>query len=192
MKIKVKDFLEYEKFINQEHTDSEMVEFAIKIFYHLNDDKIKKMTGNDIIKKYNNISKILNKKYNVTKSFRLKGVTYSIDTNADWTFGEYVDINPNDMLQRFSVLYRQLLKNGKIEEHDAKKYYERYEIFKENLNVEIYLGFIVFFCQNIQKELKNTLNYIVEESDLTVKEKNNLARLGAGILGYIDLAEEIS
>lgn len=190
MEIKIKDFLEYEKYINEEHTDSDIVEFAIKTFYHLNDENIKKLTGNDIIKKYNNISKIINKKYNVTKSFKLKGVTYAIDLNADWTFGEYVDINPNDNFQRLCVLYRPI-KSGKIEEHDGKKYYERYEIFKENLNVEIYLGFIVFFCQNIHKLLKDTLNSMLEDQDLTVKEKNNLAKRGAGILGYTDLVEKI-
>lgn len=196
--ILVKTYLEYEEYIKSldkdNYDNNDVLKNTVKIFYNLNDEQYKNLTLNNIKDLNEIIVNILKVPQSLVVKFKHNKKWYGINPNFDdLTFGEFVDLDTDDILRQISILYRpikhKLFKKYTIEKYKAD--ISIYDDMKEWLTLDIYYGFISFFLKINKILLKDTLNYLVEDQDLDLVQKNNLQKNLDGILGYIDYAMKI-
>ncbi len=191
--ILAKTYIEYENYIKSldkdNYNNDEIIQNTIKIFYNLNDEQYKNLTLNNINDLYQIINNILSIKEPIVLKFKHNKKTYAINPNFnDLTFGEWVDLDTDDILKQISILYRpikhKLFKKYTIEKYKAD--IKIYDDMKEWLTLDVYLNFIGFFL-NLNKELLNyTLNYLMVDQDLNHEQKNSLQKILDGIAGLMD------
>lgn len=191
--ILAKTYIEYENYIKSldkdNYNNDEIIQNTIKIFYNLNDEQYKNLTLNNINDLYQIINNILSIKEPIVLKFKHNKKTYAINPNFnDLTFGEWVDLDTDDILKQISILYRpikhKLFKKYTIEKYKAD--IKIYDDMKEWLTLDVYLNFIGFFL-NLNKELLSyTLNYLMVDQDLNHEQKNSLQKILDGIAGLMD------
>lgn len=194
--IKLKTYLKYVDFIkdlkDEEKTDMNLLKNTILIFYDIEEAKFNEMPYTQISDMYKIIENILHTPQELVPMFNINDIEYAINPNFDdMTLAELVDCDTEDVVQQMSVLFRQIeSKKGdkyKIVKYDSDKI--DIDLFKENLTLDIYNGFIFFFLSLTKDLLKDSQNSIME-MDLTVEQKKNLQSLGDGLDGFMNYALE--
>ena len=197
--ILVKTYLEYENYIkslDKDNYDSnEVLKNTVKIFYQLSDEQYNNLTFKNVTDLNQIIVNILKVPQSLVLKFKHNKKTYAINPNFDdLTFGEWVDLDCDDILKQISILYRpikhKLFKKYTIEPYKAD--ISIYEDMKEWLTLDIYFGFANFFL-NLNKELLNyTLNSLMEDQDLSREQRRTLQANGLGFRGLMDSLDPIS
>lgn len=196
--ILVKTYLKYEEYIKSldkdNYDNNDVLKNTVKIFYQLTDEQYNNLTYKNVTDLNQIIVDILKVPQSLVVKFKHNKKWYAINPNFDdLTFGEFVDLDTDDVLKQISILYRpikhKLFKKYNIEPYKAD--ISIYEDMKEWLTMDIYLGFINFFL-NLNKELLNyTLNSLMEE-DLSPEQMKTLQENGPGFLGLMDSLGTIS
>jgi hypothetical protein len=195
--ILLKDYLEYDKWVNslteEEEKDEKLILWnTIHIFYHIEKEEFDQKPAKQIKDMYQIIHNILSTIQPIVPTFTFKGVEYGLIPNFDdMTFAELVDLDTDDTLRQICILYRPVKekKKGKYTIEPYKADIEIYDELKEEITLDIYSGFIGFFLR-IQKGFTNyTLKYLME-TDIEAKLKKGLEESGVGSLGYLNYVEE--
>lgn len=196
--ILVKTYLEYENYIkslDKDNYDSnEVLKNTVKIFYQLTDEQYNNLTYKNVTDLNQIIVNILKVPQSLVVKFKHNKKWYGINPNFDdLTFGEFVDLDTDDILKQISILYRpikhKLFKKYTIVPYKAD--ISIYDDMKEWLTMDIYFGFCSFFL-NLNKELLNyTLNSLMEE-DLSPEQRKTLQENGPGFHGLMDSLGTIS
>ena len=145
--------IQYQRFLKlQEESEDEVFlgQKMIEIFCNVSENIVKSLKVNDAYAIVDILTKMLEKKTELRRVIKIKGVKYGFIPNLDEiTFGEYVDLDTHlgkwdEMHKAMAVLYRPIEneKNGKynIKDYDAK--------FNEDLlyiPMDAVMGSIVFF-----------------------------------------------
>lgn len=196
--ILAKTYIEYENYVRSldkdNYDNNDILKNTVKIFYQLSDEQYNKLTYQNVLDLNKIIENILKVPQSLVVKFRHNKKTYAINPNFDdITMGEYVDLDTDDVLKQISILYRPI-KHKLGKKYTIEKYKADISIYndmKEWLTLDIYLGFIGFFLKINQDLLRDTLNYLTEDQDLSPEQKKTLQSNGLGILGYIDYAMKI-
>lgn len=196
--ILVKTYLEYEEYIKSldkdNYDNNDVLKNTVKIFYQLSDEQYNKLAYHTALDLNQIIVNILKVPQKLVVKFKHNKKTYAINPNFDdLTMAEWVDLDCDDIFKQISILYRPI-KHKLFKKYTIEPYKADISIsddMKEWLTLDIYIGFISFFL-NLNKELLNyTLNYLMEDQDLSQETKNNLQENMDGILGYTDYAMKI-
>lgn len=184
--ILAKNYIKYIELIkNKEEISTKDV---IEIFYDVDTEKLRDFEYKTILDMYKIIQNILSIEYKLVKFIEIDGKKYGINPDFDdMTFGEMIDCDTDDIIKQISILYRPIIKkrNNKYKIQRYKADRSSYEWLKENLTLDVYLGFIGFFLR-INKDILNyTQNYLME-MDIPVEMKKNLEKLGDGWLGSMN------
>jgi len=195
--IKVKTYLEYEKFINElndtdKSNDKLVLMKTIMMFYEIDEKKYNSLKYNMVMDMYEIIINILQMPPKLIETFLIDGIEYGINPNFDdMTFAEIVDCDTTDTIKQIAILYRPIIKrkNSKyiIKEYEAD--ISHYEWLKENLTLDILKGFIGFFLK-IQKGFILYTQKSLMEMDIEASKTNILVKSGAGIVGFMNYVEE--
>ena len=197
--ILAKTYLEYEEYIKSldkdNYDNNDVLKNTVKIFYQLSDEQYNKLTYKTVTDLNQIIVNILKVPQSLVVKFKHNKKTYAINPNFDdLTFGEFVDLDTDDVLKQISILYRpikhKLFKKYTIEPYKAD--ISIYEDMKEWLTLDIYLGFVSFFLKINQDLLNYSLNYLMEDQDLNHETKKTLQTNGAGWHGLMDSLATIS
>jgi len=192
--ILAKYYIEYLEYIKTEpKEDKEIIKNTIKIFYRINDEELNKFEYHTILDMFKIIENILKIEQPLVPIFKLNDIEYGINPNFDdMTFAEMIDCDTTDILKQISILYRTI-ENKKGTKYTVVKYeadISNYDELKENLTLDVYLGFIGFFLK-INKDILNyTLNYLTEKG-MDQEKRKVLEQSGVGFHGYMNYAMEI-
>jgi hypothetical protein len=193
--IKVKDYLNYVKYIESlnenDITEEYVIKNTVKIFYNIDTDKHKYKTIYDL---YKLIEITLKEKQDLVTKFKFKGKTYAINPNFDdISMAEWVDLDTDDIIQQICVMYRPI-KQKFFNKYTITPYNADIEIYnelKEWLTLDIYIGFVNFFLK-INEDLLNFFqSSLMEDQDLNQEQKKNLQKNGYGTPGWMDFATTI-
>lgn len=197
--ILVKTYLEYEEYIKSldkdNYDNNDVLKNTVKIFYQLSDEQYNKLTYQNVLDLNQIIVNILKVPQSLVLKFKHNKKWYAINPNFDdLTMAEWVDLDCDDVLKQISILYRpikhKLGKKYTIEPYKAD--ISIYDDMKEWLTLDIYTAFVSFFL-NLNKELLNyTLNYLMEDQDLSREQRKTLQESGHGFRGLMDLLATIS
>lgn len=185
--IKVKNFLKYQDFIEsltdeQKEDDVYLVKNTVMIFYDLTEEEFEEKPYQQILDMHQIIMNILTIPGELVQTFKLDGVEYAITPDLkDMTFAELVDVDTVDVLQQICVLYRPV-KKRKGDKYIIEKYkadIKHYDRLKDELTLDVYLGFIIFFF-NIEKDLLMDFQKYIKAQDITVKQKKTSEQCGDG------------
>lgn len=196
--IKVKTFLEYQDYFNSlKEEERESHDAFIKklcIFFNITIDEYIKIPFTTAVSMNNIINNLLEMKQDLVPTFKLGKVEYGINPNFDdLTFAEMVDCDTDDVIKQIAILYRPIIKKkGKkylIEPYKAD--IKSYDLFKEELTLDVYLGFITFFLRIQNALLSYTLKSLME-MDLSPEQRKSLEESGVGSLGFMNYATVIS
>mgnify|MGYP003134342629 CR=1 FL=1 len=191
--------IQYQRFLKlQEESEDEVFlgQKMIEIFCNVSENIVKSLKVNDAYAIVDILTKMLEKKTELRRVIKIKGVKYGFIPNLDEiTFGEYVDLDTHlgkwdEMHKAMAVLYRPIEneKNGKynIKDYDAK--------FNEDLlyiPMDAVMGSIVFFF-HLGKDLsKVMMNYLMEKQENRLVQYINSQLDGDGSPLYMDYLKEI-
>jgi len=197
--IKVKNYLEYQKFLNsltdeQKNDEQLLLKNTICIFYGIDDQVFNQIPFNTLLDMYKIIENIFMMDKPLVPIFKLGDKKYGINPNFDdMTFGELVDCDTDDIIKQIAILYRpikkKLFRKYTIEKYKAD--ISHYELLKEELTLDVYYGFISFFL-NIQSAFINYTHQSLMEMGLDGEKKQSLEKYMDGFLGYMNYVMEIS
>lgn len=197
--ILLKTYLEYEEYIKSldkdNYDNNDVLKNTVKIFYQLSDEQYNKLAYHTALDLNQIIVNILKIPQKLVVKFKHNKKTYAINPNFDdLTFGEWVDLDTDDIQKQISILYRpikhKLGKKYTIEPYKAD--ISIYDDMKEWLTLDIYTGFMFFFLKVNQDLLKDTLNYLMEDQDLEAEVKKISQLNGVGWRGLTDSLATIS
>lgn len=186
--ILVKNYLKYVDYIKTEPTDEkEIVKTAIMLFFDMDEDRFNTFEYKTILDMYKIIQNIMKVDVDLVDFIEIDGKEYGINPDFDdMTFGEMVDCDTDDVLRQIAILYRPIIKKKgkkyKIEKYKAD--ISIYDKLKEELTLDVYLGFIGFFLK-INKDILSFTQNSLMEMDIPVEKKKHLEQLGDGWLGYM-------
>ena len=191
-------FLKYEEFVEalteeQKEDNYYIIKNTVMIFYNLTEEEFNKRTYTTILDLYQIIQNILDTPQRVILTFKMNDIVYGLNPDFNSiTFGELMDCDTTDVLQQISVLYRPVInKKGEkylIEEYKAN--IETYEMFKNNLTLDIYNGFVSFFLK-ISESLTNYIQKYLMDQDINQNQKKILEKSMDGSVGYTNYAKVI-
>lgn len=190
--IKALDFVIYQDFIKslteEQLKDEKLIIYkTIEIFYGLKYKEAVKRPWIQLKNMFQIIDNILKTQQPPVLTFKLNDIEYGLLPNFnDITLGELIDCNTEDVFKQMSILYRPIIeKKGNkylIKEYDGKI---EPDLFRNNVTLDIYLGFIGFFLK-IQEDLMIYTLKSLKEMDLTPEQKLILERNGDGLVSYMD------
>lgn len=198
--IKAKTYIKYIEFIKtlteEEKANEELIlKITLKIFYNIQDEEFNNLPYSVILDLFQIIDNILKVKTELIPMFKLNGVEYAIVEDFDQlTFGEFIDTNTEDIIRQICILYRPVIKKeGKkylIEKYNADL--SNYELFKEQLTLDIVLSFINFFF-SISKDLTTyILKSLKIQADIPTLQSKSLQENMDGIVSLLNYAMVIS
>lgn len=188
--IKIYQYLKYQEFIKGLDKDNSDIEYITKnkvmIFFDIDENKYNNLPFKSVVEMNQIIDNLLDMKQDLIPTFTFKGVEFGLNPNFDeMSFGEMVDCDTDDALKQLTILYRPIIKKkGRkyiIEDYKADLSY--YELFKNELGLDVYLGFITFFLRIQVALLSYTLNSLTE-MDLDPELKRILVENGVGSHGF--------
>lgn len=196
--ITIKKYLEFNKKFedltdNDKNNDVLITRFTLKHFYDLSDEEYSKLSYLKTIELNKTLTNIFNSDINLVQMFDFNGVLYGINPNwSELTFGEMVDLNCNDVVKQIAILYRPVFNktkdNYEIEQYKANL--KHLELFRNELTMDIYQGFVGFFLKIRKKMLNYTLNSLGVKG-LTPEQMRFLEQSGGGLDGFTNYAPGI-
>lgn len=194
--ILAKTYLEYEKYISnisKDETELNILRNTIKIFYGIDDNVYNKLGYKNILELNSILTKLLSQTPKLKPIIKIKGVRYGLIPNfSDMSMGEYVDCDTDDVIKQMCILYRPIIKK-RGNKYNIEKYkanIDNYETFKNEITLDILLGYVGFFLK-ISKDILSYSQKYLMGMDLTVGQMKILQNNGAGILGFTNSVMKI-
>lgn len=191
--------IQYQRFLKlQEQSEDEVFlgQKMIEIFCNVSEHIVKSLKVNDAYAIVDILTKMLEKKTDLRRIIKIKGVKYGFVPNLDEiTFGEYIDLDTHlssweNMHKAMAVLYRPIEteKNGKynIKDYDAK--------FNDDLlyiPMDAVMGSIVFFYHLGNDLSKVMMSYLAEKQENQLVQYINSELNGDGSQAYMDYLKGI-
>lgn len=181
--IKLNQYQEYLALIEKEDADDNFVNRRLlSIFYDIKPDMYDKLKVKDIEHLIIALSKVLEDKPKLQRTFEFAGVEYGFIPNLDnMTFGEFVDLNKfsetKDLHKLMSVLFRPI-KNKRKHDYLIEAYEGAHSDFLET-PANIILGCISFFLTIAQQLAADILKSSIKDHPMETKKL--LAENGLGI-----------
>lgn len=196
--ILLKTYFKYQDFLTNIKPEEKedyflLMKNTIMIFYDIDEQKYDSIPYTQILDMYKIIENITSTPQNLVPIIKIKGKKYGINPSfADMTLAELVDCDTTDIIKQMAILYRpitkKLFRKYRVDKYKAN--IEHYEFMKENLTLDVYNGFITFFLK-IQKSFMIFTLKSLKAMDINPEMKNTLEENGAGLLGFMNSAQEI-
>lgn len=185
------NYIEYEKYLksikDEEYDEIVLMKKILEIFYNMTEEDMEQRPAQQLKDMAKIIMNIISDKHNVVLKFSMNNIEYGLNPNFDdMTLGELIDCDTEDVFRQIAVLYRPIkIKKGNkyiIEKYKADL--SKVEMFRKNITLDVYLGFISFFLNICQGFISSTQRYIRTEGT-NLKRKQVLANGGVGFRSYI-------
>ena len=198
--IKLSQYLRYNKVIADNANDDTFICIQmVSIFCNLTVDEVMQIPVNDFSDIVQSISKVLDQKPKLVKTFKMDGVHYGFIPNIEKiSLGEHATIdtllgNDENLPLLMSVMYRRITKKAlpfyDIEPYDGDE--SRAVLFKDT-PMDVVISSMLFFW-TLSKELLN--NILLHLENKAKREGVNLeevlANAGGGINHLLELRENL-
>lgn len=185
---------DYQKvMIKEEVTDNDM----LKCFLKITQKELDKLPQKDVDSYLTQINVLLNTKYELVRTFKLKGTRYGfIPKLDDITYGENLDVTKyigdyGSMHKAMAVLFRPI--KQKIGDRYLLEEYSGSYKFAEQMKqmpLDIVLSAVVFFYNLTNELLSYTLKYLNQEAIKDSGLRTIFQENGVDILNSIHLLKE--
>ena len=195
--ITLKQFTDIVSIEEKNGTNEFLMQKVVEIICGIDLKSVALIAYKDVKEIFDHVQELLNKKADFKNKFSLYGKKYGfIPLLDEMSFGEYIDINENfksweTIHKAMAVLYRPIVteKNDlySIEDYDGIKNSNVYL----DMPIDVVLGAQFFFLNLGMELMQITLNFSIQDKDLSLEEKQVLLKSGDGFKASLDSLREI-
>lgn len=198
--IKLSQYLRYNKVIADNANDDTFIRVQmVSIFCNLTVAEVMQIPVNDFTDIVQNISKVLDQKPQLVRTFKMDGVHYGFIPNIEKiSLGEHATIdtllgNDENLPLLMSVMYRRITKKAlpyyEIEPYDGDE--SRAVLFKDT-PMDVVVSSMLFFWTLSKELLNNILLHLENKAKMEgVNLEEVLANAGGGINLLLELRENL-
>lgn len=198
--IKLSQYLRYVQVVKDNPEDEVFVCIQmVAIFCNLDTKDVMKISSIDFAEIVETISKVLDSKPALVRTFKLNKIEYGFIPNFEKiSLGEHATIDTllgdiDNLALLISVIYRPIIKKAlpfySIEEYDGDE--SKAELFKE-VTMDIVNGSLLFFWTLSKELLSNILLHLESKAKMEgVNLEEVLANAGGGIGHLLELRENL-
>lgn len=198
--IKLSQYLRYNKVVADNANDDTFIRIQmVSIFCNLTVAEVMQIPVNDFTDIVQNISKVLDQKPQLVRTFKMDGVHYGFIPNIEKiSLGEHATIdtllgNDENLPLLMSVMYRRITKKAlpfyEIEPYDGDE--SRAVLFKDT-PMDVVISSMLFFWTLSKELLSNILFHLENKAKREgVNLEEVLANAGGGINHLLELRENL-